>query len=118
MGFRKLLTVLKAKVAGLSRARRINTLVFSGSPVLLRIHRASRDGQPVWSLQFKNGLMLTIGEAGILDYQDRDFSSFMGERDLLNREFLEQLHKIVLKTLVKYLVHPRLEESQREQAAE
>src|SRR3954465_3271306 len=113
MGLRKLLNTLRSKVAGLARARRINSLIFSGMPVLLRIIRTSRDGRPVWSLMFKNGLLLTIGEAGILDYQDRDFSSFMGERDMLNREFLEQLHKIVLKTLVKYLVHPRLEEGQR-----
>jgi hypothetical protein len=65
-----------------------------------------------------------LGDAGILDYQDRDFGQFMGggkepaSQAPKDREFLALLHKIVLKSLLRYITHPRLEMSQRERAAE
>ena len=66
--------------------------------------------------------MLTLGEAGILDYQDRGFGSFIGGPGLSlapdNREFLVQLHKLVLKSLLRYITHPGLDTVQRELAAE
>ena len=66
--------------------------------------------------------MLTLGEAGILDYQDREFGQFMGGpgRSVApdNRDFLVQLHKIVLKSLLRYVTHPGLCMGERERAAE
>jgi hypothetical protein len=109
---------------GLFQARGIQTRLFSGTPVLSRIDLIAGDvGDPAgFSLLFRNGLMLTLGDAGILDYQDRGFGNFIGgpERSQApdNREFLVQLHKIVLKSLLRYLIHPGLDKSQREFAAE
>lgn len=106
---------------GLLRARKMKSRIFSGSPVLARVSLSQRDGQPTWSLEFNNGLLLTLGEAGILDYQDKTFAQFMRGRDGSLRhdeDTLVTLHKIVLKSLLKYLVHPGLEAGQRERAAE
>ncbi|MDB5048992.1 MAG: hypothetical protein JWO30_2063 [Fibrobacteres bacterium] len=121
MGLRQILTAFGTNLKGLLRARRIRSSVFSGTPILLRI--ATVPGQPgTWSLTYKNGLMLTLGEAGILDYQDRAFGHFIGGPGKSaapdNLEFLVQLHKIVLKSLLRHIIHPGLDTAQREWAAE
>lgn len=106
---------------GLFRSRGIKTRLFSGTPVLTSIDTVAGDS-PGFSLLFRNGLMLTLGEAGILDYQDRGFGNFIGGPGSSaapdNREFLVQLHKIVLKSLLRYITHPGLNVAQRELAAE
>jgi hypothetical protein len=115
------MSALKRRVLGLARARKMKTRIFSGSPVLTRVSLSQKDGLPTWSLVFNNGLLLTLGEAGILDYQDHSFAQFMRGRDGTeehDREALVTLHKIVLKSLLKYLVHPGLDPGQRERAAE
>ncbi|HKP96519.1 MAG TPA: hypothetical protein VJ385_12245 [Fibrobacteria bacterium] len=121
MGLRHLLTACGAKLNGLLRARRIRSAIFSGSPVLSGI-AASADEPGTWCLTYRNGLMLTLGEAGILDYQDREFGHFIGGQSPGaapdNRDFLVQLHKLVLKSLLRYIIHPGLDLSQRERAAE
>ncbi|GEM_PF-6299692 len=120
-GLQKLLSDLKRRVMGLARARKLKSRIFSGSPVIARVSLSQREGLPTWSLVFNNGLLLTLGEAGILDYQDKQFAQFMRGRDGSSRhdqDALVILHKIVLKSLLKYLVHPGLEPGQRERAAE
>lgn len=117
-------TILKAcgsKLHGLIKARKIKSAIFSGTPVLTQI--TAIKGRPqTWSLLYCNGLMLTLGEAGILDYQDRKFGHFIGGPGNSaapdNREFLVQLHKIVLKSLLRYIIHPGLDAAERERAAE
>src|SRR5690606_17550028 len=56
------------------------------------------------------------------DYQDREFGHFMGGPGNSaapdNREFLVHMHKIILKSLLKYVIHPELGPQQRERAAE
>ncbi len=119
MGLRPLYAALKARLLAVMRSRAIKTLIFSGSPVITRIRLDRNDEGQVWTLIYKNGLMLTLGETGILDYQDRGFSEFMeGGEGPNDREFLEQLHKIVLQSLLRYITSPRLEIRQRERAAE
>ena len=106
---------------GLFRSRGIQARLFSGTPVVSRIDAIAGDS-PGFSLVFRNGLMLTLGEAGILDYQDRGFGSFIGGPGHSvapdNREFLVQLHKLVLRSLLRYITHPGLDRLQREFAAE
>jgi hypothetical protein len=110
-------SIIRAKALGYALHRRIRVRLFSGSPVLVHVYRRQEEGEKAWSLLYKNGLLLTLGEAGILDYQDPRFAHFMGARDT-GRTSLVQLHRIVLKSLLKYLVHPRIDVSQRENASE
>lgn len=121
MEFGRLLKTFGSMLGGPFRSRGIQTRLFSGTPVVSRIE-AIAGGTPGFSLVFRNGLMLTLGEPGILDYQDRGFGSFIGGTGLSvapdNREFLVQLHKLVLKSLLRYLTHPGLDKAQREFAAE
>lgn len=121
MEFRRILKAFGSKLQGLFQARGIKTRLFSGTPVVSRINPIAGAG-PGFSLLYRNGLMLTLGEAGILDYQDRGFGSFIGGPGLSmapdNREFLVQLHKLVLKSLLRYITHPGLDAIQREYAAE
>jgi hypothetical protein len=121
MGLRQLFIACRARTEGFLKARRIKSKVFSGTPVLAGI--AALEGSPgTWSLTFRNGLMLTLGEAGILDYQDPKFRQFIGEAGESsapgNHGFLVQLHKIVLKSLLRHITYPGLDMRQRENAAE
>lgn len=120
MGFGPLYNAIKNRLLAVLRARAIKTLLFSGTPVLERIRLDRNDEGPVWSLIYKNGLMLTLGEAGILDYQDRNFGEFMGTGSEApnDREFLALLHKIVLKSLLRYITARGVVIGQRERAAE
>lgn len=122
MGLTQLITAVKAKVLGTLKARRLKSLYFSGTPVLIKISVKESGRQSTWSLVFKNGLMLTLGEAGILDYQDREFGNYVGGEGESaapdNREFLVQLHKLVLKSLLRFITQPGLPPQQRERAAE
>jgi hypothetical protein len=121
MGLRGLLLAFGSKLKGLLRARRIKSVMFSGTPVLQSISIPD-DAPSHFSLVYKNGLMLTLGNAGILDYQDRDFGHFIGGPGHSvapdNREFLVHMHKIILKSLLRYITHPGLDTRQRERAAE
>lgn len=121
MGLLSIAKAFGSKLRGLVKARKIKVAIFSGTPVLTQI--TAIKGQPnTWSLVYRNGLMLTLGEAGILDYQDREFGHFMGGPGNSaapdNRQFLVQLHKIVLKSLLRYIIHPGLSAGERERAAE
>jgi len=122
MGLKQHLLAVKAKFAELLRVRRIRSAMFSGTPVITKVSVIESGSNPTWSLVFKNGLMLTLGEAGILDYQDREFGHFMGGPGKSaapdNREFLVHMHKIILKSLLKYVILPGLDPCQRERAAE
>jgi hypothetical protein len=122
MGLKQVILAVKAKFAEFLRARKIRSAMFSGTPMITKVSVIESGTNPTWSLVFKNGLMLTLGEAGILDYQDRDFGSFMGGPGNStapdNREFLVHMHKIILKSLLKYVIHPGLDPLQRERAAE
>ena len=121
MEFRRLSKAFGSILRGLFRSRGMQARLFSGTPVVSRIEAIAGDS-PGFSLLFRNGLMLTLGRAGILDYQDRGFGSFIGGPGLSvapdNREFLVQLHKLVLKSLLRYITHPGLDTVQREFAAE
>jgi hypothetical protein len=115
------LNAFKDGLIGFARAHQMKTRIFSGAPLILRVSLSQRGDMPTWSLVFNNGLLLTLGEAGILDYQDKSFAQFMrgrGASSEHDHESLVTLHKIVLKSLLKYLVHPGLEAGQRERAAE
>ena len=120
MLFTPLYNALRARLLAVLRTRAIKTLIFSGSPTLTRIRLDRNDEGPVWTLIYKNGLMLTLGDTGILDYKDRGFAEFMGEASAApsDREFLVLLHQIVLKSLLRYITSPRAEIRQRERAAE
>src|SRR6266850_1193358 len=111
MRLRHVLTACAAKLSGLVKARRIKTTIFSGTPVLSGI-AALKGETATWSLTFKNGLMLTVGEAGILDYQDRDFGDFIvasgASAARYDLEFQSHLRKIVLKSLLRYITYPGL----------
>ena len=104
--------------AGLAYHRRIKTRIFAGNPALQTIGRHGLGEDAIFSLLFKNGLILSLGEAGILDFQDRSFSQFLGGPGFESRQALTHLHKIVLRSLIRYMVQPRLEPSQRERCAE
>lgn len=120
MGFRPLYAAFKNRLLAAFRTRAIKTVLFSGSPVLERIRLDRNDEGPVWSLIYRNGLLLSLGESGILDYQDRGFGEFMGAVSEApnDREFVALLHKIVLKSLLRYITARGVETAQRERAAE
>lgn len=109
---------LRAGFHSLTHSRRLKTRLFAGSPVILNIGRNEHRGRVSMSLLYKNGLILTLGEEGILDFQDKDFSQFMDSPGFSSREALTYLHKIVVKSLIRYMVHPSLDNAQRERAAE
>lgn len=109
---------IRSGLGSLTRSRRIKSRLFSGSPLILSIGRREHRGQVSMSLLYKNGLILTLGEEGILDFQDKDFSQFLDSPGFTNRDALTLLHKIVLKSLIRYMVHPSLDQAQRERAAE
>lgn len=119
MGF-KPFQAIRDRFAGLLRARAIKSRLFSGAPVLERIRLDRGADGTVLTLLYKNGLMLSLGDSGILDYQDRGFEGYMGEENpaARDREFLASLHRIVLQSLLRYITAPRLETAQRERAAE
>ena len=112
--------VLKDRLMAAMRSRAIKSVMFSGTALLERIRLDAGDDGPVFTLIYKNGLMLSLGESGILDYQDRGFDGFMGQesRATRDREFLAALHRIVLQSLLRYITAPRLATAQRERAAE
>jgi hypothetical protein len=121
MILRRIWRALEARWSGLLQARRIKASLFSGTPILTAI--APSDTDPgAWSLTYRNGLMLTLGDAGILDYQDTDFGHYVGgsepDAQRFRTAFLAQLHRIVLKSLLRHITHPGLEAGQRERAAE
>lgn len=120
MRFGPIYQAFKSRLMAVMRTRAIKTLLFSGTPVIERIRLDRNDEGPVWSLIYKNGLLLTLGESGILDYQDRRFGDFMGTVSEApnDREFLALLHKIVLKSLLRYITARGVDMGQRERAAE
>jgi hypothetical protein len=109
---------IQAALRSLSQSRSIRRRMFSGNPVLVEIGRRESRGRVSLSLLYRNGLVLTLGEEGILDFQDKDFGQFLGSPGFGNRQAMELLHRIVLKSLIRYMVHPALELGQRERAAE
>lgn len=113
----RFLSILRDKALGYALHRSIRVRLFSGSPLLVHVYPREEEGEKAWSLLYKNGLLLTLGEAGILDYQDARFAHFMGARDT-SRESLVQLHRIVLKSLLKFMLGRHVEIRQREIAAE
>lgn len=120
MGLKPLRSALWNRALALMRTRAIKSLLFSGAPVLERIRTDRGAEGPVFTLFYKNGLMLTLGDSGILDYQDRGFEGFLGgeSRATRDREFLASLHRIVLQSLLRYITAPRVDVRQRERAAE
>jgi hypothetical protein len=118
MRLKRLWDKVQTKVAGLTHYRRLKTRVFSGAPIIQEISRADNGGLGTWELRYRNGLQLTLGEGGIRDFQDRLFSQYLGNGTALSRVAMAQLHRLVLKSLLKYMVHPGLDMSQREKAAE
>jgi hypothetical protein len=120
MGIMLLCSAVRNRIATLMRSRAIKSVLFSGAPVLERIRMDGSPVGPVFTLFYKNGLMLTLGESGILDYQDRGFDGFMGgeSRATRDHEFLASLHRIVLHSLLRYITAPRVDVRQRERAAE
>jgi hypothetical protein len=109
---------IQAALASYTEYRSIKSRMFSGRPILVEIGRNELQGRVSLSLLYRNGLILTLGEEGILDFQDKDFSQFMKSPGYGNRKALAHLHKIVLKSLIRYMVHPSLGMAQRERAAE
>lgn len=99
-------------------SRKIRARFFSGRAVVVEIGRSETRGRTVLRLLYKNGLLLTLGEQGILDFQDRRFGEFLESPGFGDRSALTMLHKIVLKSLIRYMVHPHLDATQRERAAE
>jgi hypothetical protein len=116
----KAFSTIKARLASLVRARAIKSMLFAGTPVIERIRLDRGDDGLVFTLFYKNGLMLSLGASGILDYQDREFDGFVGteSRATRDRDFLTLLHRIVLQSLLRYITAPRLDTRQRERAAE
>jgi hypothetical protein len=120
MGLKPLIDSLRDRLLAVMRSRAIKSILFSGTPILESIRLDRNDSGPVFTLFYKNGLMLSLGESGILDYQDDEFDEHVGpvSRAPRDREFLVLLHKIVLKSLLRYITTPRLDPRQRERAAE
>lgn len=118
MDMKRLILDTKAKLAGILRTRRLQVKMFSGTPLILKIEKVDAHASPALMLHYKNGLLLTLGDAGILDFEDHDFTSFVDNRSFSSREILTMLHKIVLKSLLKFMTHPRMDAEQRERAAE
>lgn len=113
-----ILNRIRAAHAAYSESRRIKARMFSGRPILVEIGRREIRGRVSLSLLYRNGLILTLGEEGILDFQDKDFGQFLGGPGFGNREAMAHLHKIVLQSLIRYMVLPSLGMAQRERAAE
>lgn len=109
---------IKSGINSLSNSRHIKSRMFAGNPLILNIGRRDFEGLVQMTLLFKNGLILTLGDEGILDFQDKDFSQFLNSPGFSNRDALAALHKIVLRSLIRYMVNPALENGQRERAAE
>jgi hypothetical protein len=109
---------IRAAFSATTEVRRLKARMFSGRPTLIEIGRHELQGRVSLSLLYRNGLILTLGEEGILDFQDKDFSQFLGSPGFGNREILTHLHKMVLQSLLRYMVHPSQGEAQRERAAE
>lgn len=120
MGFKPFCSALWNRMFKPMRTRAIKSMLFSGTPVLERIRMDRGVEGPVFTLFYKNGLMLTLGESGILDYQDRGFDGFLGgeSRATRDHDFLALLHRIVLQSLLRYITAPRVDVRQRERAAE
>jgi hypothetical protein len=113
-----LMSRIRTALESLSQYRRIKSRLFSGRAVILEIGRSGGRGTASMSLLYRNGLVLTLGEEGILDFQDKDFGQYLGSPGFGNRAAMVHLHKIVLKSLIRYMVHPRVTPDQRERAAE
>lgn len=109
---------IRAAFAANTEYRRLKARMFSGRPILVEIGRHELHGRVSLSLLYRNGLILTLGEEGILDFQDKDFGQFLGSPGFGNREVLAHLHKIVLQSLLRFMVHPSQDAAQRERAAE
>jgi hypothetical protein len=109
---------IQAALASRAEYGRLKARMFSGRPILVEIGRHELQGRVSLSLLYRNGLILTLGEEGILDFQDKDFGQFLKGPGFGNRQALAYLHKIVLKSLIRYMVHPSLAMAQRERAAE
>lgn len=109
---------IRAAFAANTEYRRLKSRMFSGRPILMEIGRHGLQGRVSFSLLYRNGLILTLGEEGILDFQDKDFGQFLGGPGFGNREAMAYLHRMVLQSLLRYMVHPSLDMSQRERAAE
>ncbi len=98
--------------------RKVSARLFSGKPLIEEISfSGNSDLGSVLLVRFKNGLLLTLGEGGILDFQDQHFSAFMKNEGFAKLDFLVQLHKVVLKSLLKFMIHPATTVEQRERAA-
>ena len=115
MGF--LFTRLRDQLYGWLRYRRLRARLFSGPPILVHVGRRFENGAAAWSLHYRNGLILTLGDAGVLDYQDPRFAHYLDNPRHGGREALVHLHRVILKSLLKYMVHGKVEPSQRDQAA-
>lgn len=109
---------IRSGLEALSQYRTLKRKMFSGNPLLAEIGRRESHGRVSLSLLYRNGLVLTLGEEGILDFQDKDFAHYLGGHAGGNRTVMVNLHKIVLKSLIRYMVHPSVELMQRERAAE
>ena len=109
---------IRAAFSANTEYRRLKSRMFSGRPTLVEIGRHDVDGRVSLSLLFGNGLILTLGDEGILDFQDKDFAQFLGSPGYDNREVLTHLHKIVLQSIIRFMVQPSLAGVQRERAAE
>lgn len=109
---------IRAALESLSQYRRIKSRLFAGNPVILEIGRSGGRGPAGMSLLYRNGLVLTLGDEGILDFQNKDFGQYLGSPGFGNRAAMVHLHKIVLKSLIRYMVHPGVAPDQRERAAE
>jgi hypothetical protein len=113
-----ILSRIRAARAAYRDYRRIRTRLFSGRPNLVEIGRREIRGHVSLSLLYRNGLILTLDEDGILDFVDLEFSRLLGGPGFGDRQALAHIHKMVLQSLIRYLVLPSLGMSQRERAAE
>lgn len=109
---------IRTGLESLSQSRNLKRRLFSGNTVLAEIGRHELHGRVSLSLLYRNGLVLTLGEEGILDYQDKDFAHYSGNSAGGDRKVMVNLHRIVLKSLIRYMVHPSVDLAQRERAAE
>jgi hypothetical protein len=107
---------IRSGFESLSQYRTLKRKMFSGNPLIVEIGRREAHGRVSLSLLYRNGLVLTLGEEGILDFQDKDFSHYLGGAS--DRAVMENLHKLVLKSLIRYMVHASAPADQRERAAE
>ncbi len=114
----QLLEPILHRVRGLFQYRKVKTRLFAGRAIIEEIsfHGGSESSSTLM-IRYKNGLMLTVGQGGILDFQDEHFSEFMENEGFGKMDFLVHLHKVVLKSLLKYMIHPTTTVEQRERAA-